>query len=239
VLRIATWNVHLGMRLARVIEEMAGLPPLDLIALQEVSEHGGRPDAEVIAESLGPTFRAWQVNAQRLRGMTQANALVWDSARFELASSDVLDLPLPEGRLMRRLPPSRRNALIAEGCIGRRRVRVACVHLDVLGIAHKHAQLGRVLDEMAGRPPVDLALIAGDLNTYGVAGTVRWTRLRGMAAQRGFRELTTRIRWTHAAAGVRQKLDAVFAAPPGLGHRVRALPTDASDHRPVVVELDW
>jgi endonuclease/exonuclease/phosphatase family metal-dependent hydrolase len=227
------------MRLARVIEEATQLPPLDLLALQEVSEHEGRPDALLIAEALGPSFRAWQVSAQRLRGMVQANALVWDSARFEVARSDVLDLPLPEGRLMRRLPVSRRTALVAEGCFGPRRVRVACVHLDVLGIAHKHAQFRRVLDEMAARTPTDLALVAGDLNTYGVAGTIRWTRLRGMAAQRGFRELTTRLRWTHAAAGVRQKLDAVFASPPGIAHRARAVPNDASDHRPVVVELEW
>lgn len=238
MLRIATWNVHLGLRLNRVLEELAAMPRLDLLALQEVSEHGGRPDADRVAEALGPRFRAWQVRAQHLRGMPQGNALVWDSLRVEVAERTVLDLPTPAGRLLKRLPPSRRNALVVDGCVGRRSLRVVVVHLDVLGIAHKHAQLSAVLDDAASRPEADLALIAGDLNTYGHPGAMRWTGLRALAARRGFEEVSTGIRWTHSAARVRQKLDAVFAAPRGLHHRAWTLPTAASDHRPVLVELE-
>jgi endonuclease/exonuclease/phosphatase family metal-dependent hydrolase len=238
VLRVATWNVHLGLRLGRVLEELAALPRLDLLALQEASEHGGRLDADRVAQALGPRYRAWQVRAQRLRGLPQANALVWDAMRIEVRERDVLDLPTPAGRLLRRLPPSQRNALVAEGCAGGRSLRVAVVHLDVLGIAHKYAQLSHVLDECARRPPADLALILGDLNTYGHHGAMRWPGLREMAARRGFEELSAGIRWTHSAARVRQKLDAVFAAPAGIPHRTWAAPTGASDHRPVLVELE-
>lgn len=238
MLRIATWNVHLGLRLPEILHELRALPRLDVLALQEVSEHGGRQDAARIAEALGPGYRAWQVRAQHLRGRPQANALVWDSNRIEIGARWVLDLPTPSGRLLRALPATQRNALVAEGCAGRRSVRITVVHLDVLGIAHKHAQLTHLLDQVAARDPVDLALIAGDLNTYGHAGTMRWSRLRAMARHRGYEEVSGGIRWTHSAARVRQKLDAVFAAPPGLAHRAYAAATAASDHRPVIVELD-
>lgn len=237
MLRIATWNVHLGLRLDRLLEEVRRLPRLDLLALQEASEHDGRTDAECFAEALGPRYSCWQVRAQHLRGMPQANALVWDSLRIELSERSVLDLPTPSGRVLRALPPSQRNALVAEGHAGARSIRVTVVHLDVLGVAHKHAQLSHVLDDALRRPPVDLALLAGDLNTYGHPGAMRWAGLRRMAALRNFEELSAGIRWTHSTARLRQKLDAVFASPPGLPHRAWTEPTAGSDHRPVLVEV--
>lgn len=200
--------------------------------------HAGVEDARAIATALGPAYRWWQERAQRVRGLVQGNALVWDAERLDLEPAGVLDLPAPAGRVLRRLPPSRRNAIVAEGRWEGSSIRVACVHLDVLGLAHKHAQLGHVLEDLAARPAVDLQLLAGDLNTFGVAGAVRWTRLRRRAAVRGFDELTRGVRWTHRAAGVRQKLDAVFASPPGLPHRAWTVPTAASDHLPVLVEIE-
>lgn len=221
-----------------MLEEVAALPRLDLLALQEVSTHAGVEDARAIAEALGPGYRWWQERAQSVRGLDQGNALVWDAERFELAPAGVLDLPAPEGRLLSRLPPSRRNALVAEGHGDGLSVRVVCVHLDVLGLTHKHAQLAHVLDDLDGRPRVELTLLAGDLNTYGMAGAVRWTRLRARAWERGFAEVSRGVRWTHRAARVRQKLDAVFAAPRGVRHRAWTVPTAASDHLPVLVELE-
>jgi endonuclease/exonuclease/phosphatase (EEP) superfamily protein YafD len=76
------------------------------------------------------------------------------------------------------------------------------------------------------------------MNTYGIGGRPRWNELRRLAAAASFEELTTGIGWTHRALGVRQKLDAVFAAPSGLGHRAWRLPLPGSDHVPLLVELD-
>lgn len=237
MLRVATWNVQLGLRLDLVLAGLASLPHLDLIALQELSSHGGRDDAEAIARRLGPGYRCAQFTAQHLRGVPQANGLVWDSQRLQVADARVLDLPTPAGRLLRRLPDSRRNTVLAEARVGRLQLRVYVVHLDVLGVAHKRAQLSRVLADAAARPAADLVLIVGDLNTYGLAGRPRWHRLRRLAREAGFEELTTGIGWTHRALGVRQKLDAIFASPPGLPHRAWRELRPGSDHLPVLAEL--
>jgi endonuclease/exonuclease/phosphatase family metal-dependent hydrolase len=237
MLRMATWNVEFGRRLDMVVEAAASLPALDVIALQELSVHGGRDDAEAIAHRLGPSWRFVQVMAQVVSGRPQANGLIWNSTRFDLIGVGAIDLPIPSGRLLRSLPPSRRNAVVAEGWLGRRRVRLYAVHLDVFGISHKHAQLAHVLSDASGRDPVDLAVIAGDMNTYGIAGRPRWAELRRLAQAANFQELTAGIGWTHRALGVRQKLDAIFVAPPTRTYRASRVLVTGSDHLPVLAEI--
>ena len=232
MLRIATWNVAFGHKLPVVLESVRALPERDLISLQELSIHDGRIDAQSIASRLGGSWRFEQVTAQVVAGRTQANGILWD------ASLDTIDLPTPSGRVMRALPLQRRNAVVATLRMGALRLRFYAVHLDVFGIAHKHAQLAAVLDDASGRATADLVLIAGDMNTYGIGGRPRWAELRRLAAAARFEEVTSGIGWTHRALGVRQKLDAVFAAPQGLPHRAWRLPLPGSDHVPVLVDLE-
>ena len=238
MVRIATWNVAYGHKLPVVLESVRALPERDLISLQELSIHDGRVDAQSIASRLGGSWRFEQVTAQVVAGRVQANGILWDARRMELDSLDTIDLPTPSGRVMRALPPQRRNAVVANLRIGALRVRFYAVHLDVFGITHKHAQLARVLDDASGRATADLVLIAGDMNTYGIGGRPHWAELRRMAAAANFDEVTTGIGWTHRALGVRQKLDAVFASPRGLPHRAWCMPLPGSDHVPVLVDLE-
>jgi len=238
MLRIATWNVAFCHRLPVIIDSACALPARDLISLQELSTHHGRTDAEAIATRLGPSWRFEQVTAQIVGGRTQANGILWDSRRIELGRLDTIDLPTPSGRVMRALPRQRRNAVLANLRLGALHLRLYAVHLDVFGIAHKHAQLARVLGHASAQATADLTLIAGDMNTYGIAGRPRWAELRRLAAAAGFEELTAGIGWTHRALGVRQKLDAVFAAPQGLPHRAWREPLPGSDHVPVLVDLE-
>ena len=238
MLRIATWNVAYGHKLPVVLESVRALPERDIISLQELSIHDGRIDAQSIASRLGGSWRFEQVTAQVVAGRTQANGILWDARRMELESLDTIDLPTPSGRVMRALPPQRRNAVVANLHMGALRLRFYAVHLDVFGITHKHAQLARILDDASGWATADLMLIAGDMNTYGIGGRPRWAELRRLAAAARFEEVTTGIGWTHRALGVRQKLDAVFAAPQGLRHRAWRLPLPGSDHVPVLVDLE-
>ncbi len=238
MLRIATWNVAFCHRLPVIIDSARALPARDLISLQELSTHHGRTDAEAIATRLGPSWRFEQVTAQMVGGRTQANGILWDSRRIELEGLDTIDLPTPSGRVMRALPRQRRNAVLANLRLGALRFRLYAVHLDVFGIAHKHAQLARVLDHASAQATADFMLIAGDMNTYGIAGRPRWAELRRLAAAADFEEVTAGIGWTHRALGVRQKLDAVFAAPQGLPHRAWRAPLPGSDHFPVLVDLE-
>jgi endonuclease/exonuclease/phosphatase family metal-dependent hydrolase len=237
MLRISSWNVAFCHRLPVVLESVRALPSPDLISMQELSLHQGRRDAEAIAAQLGASWRFEQVTAQVVAGREQANGILWDSRRIDLLGLDTIDLPTPSGRIMRRLPRQRRNAVVANLRLGEQRLRLYAVHLDVFGVTHRYAQLARVLDDASRRPPADLTLIAGDMNTYGIAGRPRWTELRRLAEAANFEELTTGIGWTHRALGVRQKLDAIFASPRGLPHRAWRLPLPGSDHIPVLVEL--
>ena len=238
MLGIATWNVEFCRQLPVVLESVRALPSLDLMSLQELSLHDGREDADAIASRLGPEWRSMQMTAQTVSGRAQANGVVWNASRIELLGVDTIELPTPSGRVMRRLPPTRRTALMAEMRVAGLHLRLYAVHLDVFGIAHKHAQLARVFDDASGRPAVDLSLIAGDMNTYGIGGRPRWTELRRLAEAANFEELTAGVGWTQRALGVRQKLDAVFASPRGLRHHARRLPLPGSDHHPVLVELE-
>lgn len=235
MLRLVTWNIQLGRRLPVVLQGLALLPAFDVLTLQELSEHDGTVDAATIAAHLGPSWRYAQATAQTLRGQYQANGFVWDSRRLTVEHVSSIGLPTPSGRMLR-LRSSRRNAAVAEVAIDHQRVRLYSVHLDVLGIAHKHAQFAYVLNDAVQRPPVSVTVVSGDMNTYGIAGRPAWRELRRLADSAGFEELTMGIGWTHAA-GVRQKLDAIFASPQGLPHQRRRIVLPGSDHIPVWIEI--
>lgn len=240
-LRICSWNVQQGRRLDVVVEGLLSLCPLDLVMLQELSsvedsERSDYPDIDEITAGLGGGWRGCQFTAQMLRGRPQANGLAWNTARLTLERTEVLNLPEPPP-MLNRLRASRRNAVVADFVTaGGSSLRVHVVHLDVLGIRHKHAQLAAVLEDAAARPRADLELIAGDLNTYGVPRAVRWPRLRALAHENNFEELSHSIRYTHRAPGVRQKLDAILASPPGRG-RAWIEHLEGSDHLPLVAEV--
>jgi len=235
--RIVTWNIQLGRRLPLILEGLSRLPPFDVLALQELSEHGGTLDGQRIAEHLGSGWRSAQVTAQVLRGKYQANGFVWNTQRLRALDVSSIALPLPSGRALRALPSSRRNAAILQAEIDHKGLRLYSVHLDVFGISHKHAQFARVIADACHRSTSALTVIGGDMNTYGIRGRPRWTELRRIAVDAGFEELTVGIGWTHRGLGLHQKLDAMFASPMGLSHRRLRFIVPGSDHIPIWVEL--
>jgi endonuclease/exonuclease/phosphatase family metal-dependent hydrolase len=248
-LRVCTWNVNLGRRLEAVLETAGRFPDLDVLALQEASQRDGVDDAALIAERLGSDYVARQVTAQRVGGRAQANALVWNRARvtqarfgsLELPSMRALELPALERRLLARLREQRRGAVRLEGCFGADLLRVYSVHLDVVGFAHRVAQLASVLSDHAERAEAPLTIVAGDLNTFGVGSRPSWSALHAEARTAGFVDVTTGVGWTYVRGKrLRQKLDAILVrARPGLRHRAWTLASTASDHLPVFAEVEW
>jgi endonuclease/exonuclease/phosphatase family metal-dependent hydrolase len=254
-LRVCSWNIQLGRRLEQIlvtIAEQSDFAGLDVLALQEASVHSGITDAAAIADRLGKTYDHHQVAAQHLRGWPQANALIWDRSRlsearcrqFDLpALDDPLGLPRTEGWLLRRVPPQRRGAVVLEATLaGGEHIRVYSAHVDVLGFAHRLRQLGSVLADHASRPEAVMAVIAADLNTFGIGSRPSWQAVHAAAAAAGFREVTSTVSWTHQVRPMRlrQKLDYVFATDrAGLSYRAWTLSTGASDHLPEFVELSW
>src|SRR3989442_15966704 len=100
MLRLATWNVEFGHRLARVLKSLDALPPLDLVALQELSVHDGRPDAEVMARRLGPDWKWAQVTAQVVSGRPQANGFLWNPPPRAAFGVPAVNLPTPSGPVL-------------------------------------------------------------------------------------------------------------------------------------------
>jgi len=242
--RICTWNIQLGSRLDRVVGAVRSQPDfasVDLMALQEASVHDGRPDAEAIAEALGPGYRSFQATAQIRREKSQANALIWRHGLFQSGRSpEVVPLPGPgdvevrpvERTLLRAAPPQARMAL----CVESDTLRVYVLHLDVIGFTHKLEQFKTVVSHMAGREPVSMEIVAGDLNTFGPARVQVWRRLAAAARSAGLVNVTAGIRSTHWTG---QKLDAIYArtAAP-VSHRAWTLKVRASDHLPVFAEIN-
>ena len=243
--RVCTWNILLGRRLAKVVEvvrERRDFRGLDLFALQEASVHGGRQDAETIAEALAAThggeYDHFQATAQLFHGREQGNALIWRRGLFPMTPQVVSLSELPDLRLgrvertlLRAIPPQRRIAIRAESSA----LRVYVMHLDVVGFTHKLEQFRAILADMASRPPARLTLLAGDLNTFGPPRLQLWRRMRAVAHEAGLVELTHGLRRTHWTA---QKLDAVYAGGRvPRTHRAWTLGVRASDHLPVFAEL--
>ena len=242
-MRICTWNIQLGLRLEEVLDAVGSHPDfarVDLFALQEASIHDGRPDAEPIAEALGPAFRSFQATAQMLRGRDQGNALIWRREAFEPSAPEVvaltgagaIQMTRAERTLLRAIPPQRRIALRAESAA----MRVYVVHLDVIGFTHKLEQFGAVVADMHARAPVPLTLVAGDLNTFGMPRLQMWRRIRSAAKSAELVELTRAVRRTHWTS---QKLDAIYMkGGSALQHHAWALEVRGSDHLPVFADLE-
>lgn len=245
-MRICTWNILLGLRLAAVLDAIRSLPDfhaLELLAVQEASVHGGRPDAEAIAEAMaeacGGRYRYFQASAQRFRGREQGNALIWREGLFEHSEHEVVslsDVPVDkikraERALLRAIPPQKRIAVRAES----KDLRVYVMHLDVVGFTHKLEQFRTIVTDMADRPAVPLTLVAGDLNTFGPPRLQLWRKLRATAHEAGLVDLTQGLRRTHWTA---QKLDAIYMRSQRVPkHRAWTLNIRASDHLPVFAEF--
>jgi endonuclease/exonuclease/phosphatase family metal-dependent hydrolase len=239
---MCTWNVLLGIRLPKILEAVRDLPDfhdLDLFALQEACVHDGRPDAEAIAEAIGPGYEYFQATAQMFRAREQANALIWRRGMFSRSALHVLSLDevdisrftRVERAILRAMPPQKRIAIRAESP----RLRVYVMHLDIVGFTRRLEQFRAILTDMENRAPVPLTLLAGDMNTIGPPRLQLWRRIRQSAHEVGLVELTRGIKRTHWTA---QKLDAIYAAGElSPRHRAWTRKVRASDHLPVFAEF--
>jgi len=238
MLRVCTWNINLGLRLDDILEaaskhrDFAGL---DLLALQEASVHGGRPDGVAIASLLGRGYECHQVAAQSVRGHVQANALIWNPRRVKVERAGHLQLPRAKRG------SQQRNTVVVEGQADSHSLLAYSVHLDIFGAEHKQAQLTHVLEDRNARPPADITVLAGDLNLYHLSRWPSWSKLIRAYQSEGFVDAARSIRWTHSmgAVPIRQKLDSILVRSTfDLKVRSWTVPVKGSDHIPLFAELD-
>ncbi|HEV2140438.1 MAG TPA: endonuclease/exonuclease/phosphatase family protein [Candidatus Dormibacteraeota bacterium] len=244
MLRVCTWNIKLGLRLDEILEAVSkhrDFQGLDLLALQEASVHGGRPDAVTIASVLGRDYDCHQVAAQTIMSHVQANALIWNRRRIKVEGADHAQLPRAKSgvRPGRVLLAQRRSTVVVEGKAGRHTLVAYSVHLDIFGAAHKQAQLTHVLEDRKARDPADITVVAGDLNLYHLARWPSWSKLIDAYQKEGFVDAARSVRWTHSIGGIRQKLDSILVrSTVDLKLRSWTLPLKGSDHIPLFADLE-
>ncbi|MBA2390964.1 MAG: endonuclease/exonuclease/phosphatase family protein [Geodermatophilaceae bacterium] len=231
-LRVATFNIAHGrgrggvVGLRRTTATLASLDA-DIICLQEVDRHysersGWADQATELAAALGMTA-VWGVAMRR------------PSARpgqppAEYGNAILTRLPVVEQRVVRlpgRPPAEPRSMVIAALAGG---LHVACLHLQHDSAPARAEQLAVALQELPEAP----VMLAGDFNATPDAPELGPVRERLVDC------------WDSAGRGrgasfpsrfPLRRLDYVFVSLGLSARRAAVVPTTASDHRPLVVDL--
>jgi len=265
---IATWNLHYGIELKKILSSIRkneSFAKIDFLMLQEASIHNGREDASVIADLLGKQYTYFQVTAQMLKGIPQANALIWNKGEIAIEKFDILELPPLHSGSRLQIPYKKifdkehglaifiksvlqkRISLLLEGKIYEKTFRIYVVHFDIVGFASKKRQMSFILEDANYRKKVDIEIIAGDINTFKYFNLPNWTSIKETTEKAGFKDLTTEIEWTFSdyrfskSYFARHKLDAIFIRHKSqrtkLNYTSWSLDIPGSDHIPVFANI--
>lgn len=226
-LRVATYNIKSGLwsSLDEVGDVLEALDA-DVIALQEVdrltSRTNGQDQAKELAERLGMKHA---FAAARTEGGGDYGVALLSRLPFR----EVRRIALESGNMT--LEP--RVALDATLCLGERELRAVSVHADVYPwAAADHARSLAAALEATKRDGQVLRLVAGDLNATPDAD--------GPLALVGAGLVDVIASIGEVATFLDQRIDYVLADRPladGLLD-VDVIDSDASDHRPVITEMD-
>jgi len=233
-LRVVTYNIHHGegtdgrIDLERIAALLSGMQP-DIVALQEVDRNttrSGRVDQFATLE--------------RLTGMTGAfgKAMDFDGGSYGVAVLSRLPLlhatsrPLP-GASDRE--PRTDLTVDVEMRPGLPTLQFSSTHLDQgRDIASRLAQ-ARFLNTVVAPGDDQPAILAGDLNCQPDSAVV------GVLHQ-VWEDMFTAPETLGPQGVPRRRVDHVFARPASMWHTEDAQVVDdriASDHRPVIVTLEW
>lgn len=228
-------RVDLG-RVSRVIREVNA----DLVGLQEVDQHWGlrsgfAAQAARLAEGLGMRWafaaavpRRWPFPGGRPCGF--GNALL---SRFPVFGHEVITLPRHGTR-------ENRCLLVARVEASGREMVVGVTHL---GLSREerlvHVQTVRQRLEQAGLP----VILMGDWNDRPgspevTAITARWQDAAAVAESLTGTQLAT-FRYDSRDGRPDVRIDYIFASPEFRVHSAWTVESEASDHLPLVADLDW
>lgn len=229
--RAVTWNIHSGVgrdgvydpsRAAEVLAEIDA----DVIGLQEVDwRHapiGGRDQLEIIGDRLGLTGIAGP-NLKDHRG-AYGNALL---TRFVVRESRQVEL-----LHKRREPRGAIDATLVHGALS---LRVLVTHLG-LKRRERRRQLEAIRATLGESPPADSMLLLGDLNEWLHPHLARNPFLPELfPSSAAGRTFPSRLPWL--------MLDRILIAPEPVSLRHWVVDTRAaraaSDHLPLVAEIEW
>ncbi|MEU6478146.1 endonuclease/exonuclease/phosphatase family protein [Streptomyces sp. NPDC047017] len=236
-LTVVTFNIHHGAdpdevldleRIARVVQDAGA----DVIGLQEVDRHwsarSGHVDQAAWLAGRLDLHLAYGANLDldpRRPGDPRRRYGTAILSRFPLLDPRNTPLPRsPEGE--------QRGLLAADIAVRGTRLRFLTTHLEFLSRGERLAQVAAINDlvDASRRPTV----LVGDLNTTPDSEeiTTLTRRLRDTWPLAGHGS-----GFTHEARTPTARIDYVLASPTLHAHHAQVLPTTASDHRPVRVEL--
>jgi endonuclease/exonuclease/phosphatase family metal-dependent hydrolase len=208
------WAIHMDEAIA-ILRSDPGLKDADLVMLQEMDE----PGAARAAQALGMHYVYYPATLHPKTGRDFGNALL---SRWPIEHDAKLILPhLSWQRKTQRI------AVMGIVRIGSERVMVVAPHLGTLVEILPSGQRDQARTILDAVEPFDHVIVAGDLNTGGLAP---------LFLERGFTWPTQNIGHTHHG----WSFDHVFARgfiPLGRG-KVDDV-GDASDHKPVWADLAW
>lgn len=249
-LRICTWNIKLGIGLPLILEEIKRneeLKNVDILGLQEASVHNNIEDSSVIAKNLGKHYDYFQVSTDTLKGMPQANAIIWNKKTFDIEKVGSFSLPKKHQNKLSKIERlflsfikgRQRNSISVEGKFQNKTVRVYISHLDVVGFSHKLSQINSILTDNESSKKADVTLIMGDLNTFKLRSRPTWIKISDSIEKKGFKDLTSDVLWTFKFSKIKvsQKLDAIFLKPNNIDYKSWTLDVSGSDHIPVFADI--
>ena len=205
---------------------------------------GARPDILCVQEV--PRFGWWRARraglARRCGMRVAAGERAGGLAIFVSARVTVVHA---EHHALSRVPALHRRALAVAvlDVAGAGRVIAACVHLDLDAAARQRhaAEIGAILAGVHRRHPAPV-IVAGDINE-GPDGPA-WRCLADGRADT-HTAVAAAAGYTFPARDPRRRIDAILVSPP-LRPRPRTVPpvpeadlVRASDHRPVIADLDY
>ena len=221
-LTIVSYNIGLAAKgleiLTKTFQENRDLKNADIICLQEAS-FKQKPDAEVIARSLGAEYEYTYAEAQSALGVMQANAIIYNRKKLDLISSEVMRLPqLPTYMYFLYMPMvgktrfDERNCLIQTFVFKGNKIRVYNTHLDVRGgWKLKEDQLMSILRRVDSSDSTSLDILCGDLNTATIVPEKLSNKRKFMEklkrhfSGKDFNEVSSNIEWTFNVANMHPK----------------------------------
>lgn len=239
-IRVLVYNIHAGKdaggidnlaRVAAVVRDARA----DLVLLQEVDRgtrrSGGVDQVAVLEQATG--MHGAFGNTLDYDGGQYGIALL---SRWPIVSDTLVRLRVtpPQERAGGSYEP--RGALRArvESPVGT--LTIVTTHLDPSGNDHWRLQEVRgVLDVASGAGERSMVLVGGDFNSTPESATQQTIRQRGL--RDAFSECGTGAGLTYPADSGTKRIDYLFLTGDARCASATVLPTTASDHRPLLVEV--
>ncbi|HUD44696.1 MAG TPA: hypothetical protein VMR41_04095 [Patescibacteria group bacterium] len=268
---LATYNIEFCRHPHLIVQNIFDLSKkgVNIFCLQEVIPNSKKEFIiNKILEKLGNDWEAaWSIGEKAdITGL--GTAILWNKKMFKQIEIDKLVLP----KLEKVLPHENvfslangypgivilRRALVVTFMLGDKKIRVSSVHADVLGgPRHRKKQMQYLLDYLAKKSKVDVAVVSGDFNTIDLSGRgEEQAYLSKLFGKYKFTDVTKDIEWSHdvyqASFGkdnllvekiikglnvhIRKKLDYIWSQ--GLkGVEAKRVDMSGSDHFPLLVKL--